>query len=158
VNGRETLHRQLSFTEEESFEERVPLSFQIAADFDKLGNSHGAFHLSISTGGHLIPDHSHKSVEFEGTINQYGNIVVPQAVLDDFGLKSRGKVHIRLTRRMISTKLRERRVNEEEIERIAITQLESHDQVVKFLLSEGALRNSKGILRRLTRLGNGATQ
>jgi hypothetical protein len=98
----------------------------------------------------LIPDHSRKSVEFEGTINQYGNIAVPQAVLDDFGGKSREKIHVRLTGRVISSKLRERRVKEEEIERIAATQLESRDQVLKFLLSEGALRYNKGIRRRLT--------
>jgi len=103
----------------------------------------------------LIPDHSRKSVEFEGTINQHGNIAVPQAVLDDLGGKSREKIHVRLTGRVISSKLRERRVKEEEIERIATTQLESRDQVLKFLLSEGALRYNKGIRRRLTTFAKG---
>ncbi len=105
-----------------------------------------------------IPDQGRKSVEFEGTINRHGNIAVPQAVLDDFGGKSRGKFHVRLTGRVISSKLRERRVKEEEIKRIATTQLESHDQVVKFLLSDGSLRFSKGIRRRLTRFAKGTAR
>lgn len=90
-------------------------------------------------------------MEFEGTINRHGNIAVPRAVLDDFGGKSGSKIQVRLTGRVVSSKLRERRVKEEEIERIAARQLESRDQVVKFLLSEGALSHNKGIRRRLTR-------
>lgn len=41
VNGRKRLKR-LSLTEEESFVERVPLSFQVAAGFEEFGNSHNS--------------------------------------------------------------------------------------------------------------------
>ena len=81
------------------------------------------------------------SVEFETILDQSGKIVVPQSVLKEFG-KHSGAIHVRLTAKALSSELKASNVSEEEIERIGSLQLESRDQVVKFLLSEGALVKS----------------
>ena len=88
----------------------------------------------------MMADHR-KSVEFETTLDQSGKIVVPESVLKEFG-KHSGAVHIRLTAKTIASELKARDVREEEIERIGNIQLESRDQVVRFLFSEGALMKS----------------
>lgn len=80
-----------------------------------------------------------ESVEFEGAIDRKGRITVPSHIIREFG-KRGGRVHVRLTTNTISAGLRERDVSEREIERIGAMQLESREQVVKFLLSEGALQ------------------
>ena len=51
---------------------------------------------------------------------------------------------VRLTAKALSAELKASNVSEAEIERIGSLQLESRDQVVKFLLSEGALVKSGG--------------
>jgi len=81
------------------------------------------------------------SVEFETTLDQSGKIEVPEGVSKELR-KYSGAIHVRLTAKAISSELRARNVNEEEIERISSIQFESRDQVVKFLLSEGALEKS----------------
>lgn len=90
----------------------------------------------------MMADHR-KSVEFETTLDQSGKIVVPESVLEEFGKRS-GAVLIRLTAKAITSELKARNVNEEEIERMGSVQRESRDQVIRFLLSEGALMKSGG--------------
>ena len=82
-----------------------------------------------------------KSIEFEAILDQSGKIVVPESALREFG-KHSGAIHVRLTAKALSSELKASNVSEEEIERIGSLQLESRDQVVKFLLSEGALVKS----------------
>ena len=101
--------------------------------------------------------HHRNSIEFEGMIDEHGAIVVPDAALDHFPKGSGNKVHVRLTGPRISSALKEKRVNEDEIERIASLQLESRDQVVTFLLSEGSLRNRKSMLRQVKKRAKGTT-
>ena len=86
-----------------------------------------------------MTDAHRESVEFESLIEASGTIVIPPYVVEEFGRVGR-TVHVRLTAHTISAGLKERDVDEEEIERIAAIQLESRGQVVKFLLSEGALQ------------------
>ncbi len=80
------------------------------------------------------------SVEFEGAIDGRGSIRVPDEVLKHFPAGTRANVHVLLTGRRISSALRIRGVTEEEIRRIGSLQLESREQVVRFLLSEGTLK------------------
>lgn len=101
---------------------------------------------SITTGtdrttGHVNAQLHAKSVEFETVLGDKGGLVVPAALLKHHGLKGGTKVHVRLTEHALSSRLHRRGVTEEEIERIAGLQLEPREQVVKFLLSEGVLRD-----------------
>lgn len=82
--------------------------------------------------------------EFDATIDQEGKIAVPPELARRLSGK---KLHIRLSRKELANELRARGVTEEEVETIALAQLESRDQVVKFLLTEGALRSGKGFAR-----------
>ncbi len=81
------------------------------------------------------------SVEFETRIDEGGQIYIPDHIAKELGTDS---VHVRLTVKAISSELKQRNVSEEEIARIGNLQLESRDQVVKFLLSEGALQKGDG--------------
>jgi hypothetical protein len=78
-------------------------------------------------------------VEFDGIIDPRGRISVPQPVLERFRGGAGGKVRVRLTLHRIASELKRRSVTEDEIDRIARVQLETRDQVVRFLFSEGAL-------------------
>ncbi|MBM2845624.1 MAG: hypothetical protein HW407_936 [Bacteroidetes bacterium] len=71
------------------------------------------------------------SVEFDGEIDREGRISVPASIRDQMGS---GSIQIRLSAMGVGAKLDDRGVTEEEIQRIAATQSESRDQVVKFLL------------------------
>jgi hypothetical protein len=88
--------------------------------------------------------HRH-SVEFEAAIDASGRIAIPKHLLTLLGA-TKERVHVRVTTKAISSVLRNRKVSEEEIERIGSTQLETREQVLRFLLSEGALatRRRKG--------------
>ncbi|MBI4535863.1 MAG: hypothetical protein HY708_06260 [Ignavibacteriae bacterium] len=94
-----------------------------------------------------MTDKGQKSVEFDAVIGADGTISIPASVLERFE-KGSGKVHVRLSGRQVASELKDRDVSEDEIQRIAGIQLESHDQVVKFLMSEGALRTNRPFVRR----------
>jgi hypothetical protein len=85
----------------------------------------------------MMGDHR-KSIEFEAILDDSRTIRIPESVSEFFG--STGSVHVRLTARALSAELNDRNVSEEEIDRISSIQFEPRDQVVKFLLSEGALK------------------
>lgn len=97
-------------------------------------------------------EQKNSSDEFDATMDEAGRILVPSEIRDRFAGK---KVRVRLRSEEIAVTLRENNVTEEEIERIASVQLESREQVVKLLLSEGTLkgntlfaaRAAKGIAR-----------
>ncbi len=76
------------------------------------------------------------SIEFEGKMDAEGNIPVPDHLRAAFG-KRHG--HFRVIASGLSAELRKREVTDDEIERIGTVQKESREQVVKFLLAEGAL-------------------
>lgn len=93
----------------------------------------------------MIESHR-KSVEFEASIDASGKITIPKDISTELGV---GPVHVRLTAKSINAELKQLKVSEEEIERIGSLQLESREQVVTFLLSEGALNRVAG--KRTTR-------
>lgn len=79
------------------------------------------------------------SVQFEGSIGEDGRIPVPAEFLERLQDAALAKIHVRLTGNRLHGALKQRQVSEEEIEAIGKLQLESRDQVVRFLLSEGSL-------------------
>ena len=89
-----------------------------------------------------------ENMEFEGTVDEQGRIALPPSVLAGLDQGSGSTVHVRVTRKMIHSALERRSVTEEEIGRIAAVQLETREQVVKFLLSEGGLRGAKAFKAR----------
>ncbi len=90
-------------------------------------------------------EYKKSSNEFEAQIDGDGKIAVPSALLKRFAGK---KLHVRLSKEEVAAELQEKNVTEEEIERISNVQLESREQVVKSLLSEGVLKNDKAFMRR----------
>ena len=95
----------------------------------------------------MMRDHG-KSIEFESVIDAGGNIQVPPEVRRQVEQTPGMKLHVRLTGSAIHASLKDRGVNEEEIERIGTLQLEPREQVVKFLLSEGACARKSGFGKR----------
>ena len=89
-----------------------------------------------------------KSVDFEASLD-HGKITIPKEVLDEIG-DTVSAVHVRVTTKALSSELKERQVNEDEIELIGAMQLESRPQVVKFLLSEAALKGNRRFKSMLT--------
>lgn len=80
-----------------------------------------------------------------------GAISIPGPLLESLGLSEGGKLSVRITGKAAMTLLKRSGVTNDEIDRIAATQLESPDQVVKFLLSEGILKAKMGRLSGLRR-------
>jgi len=101
----------------------------------------------------MTMEHDRKSVEFDSIIDNEGKITVPSSLLDQFRKRSPAKLRVRLSGHVIAAELTRKNVSEEEIERVGALQLESRDQVVKFLLSELALQGNKRFKRRATRKG-----
>jgi bifunctional DNA-binding transcriptional regulator/antitoxin component of YhaV-PrlF toxin-antitoxin module len=99
-------------------------------------------------GGENIVGTSSKSFEFTANVGEHGEVVIPDSLLEDHGLRPGTRVHVRLTDHALSEQLHKRGVTEEEIQRIVALQLESREQVLKFLLSEGALHRPKDSGRR----------
>jgi len=97
-------------------------------------------------------DEDRTSVEFKGEIDDDGKIAVPASILSRL---KKGSIHVRLSGNRVASELKARGVTEEEIQRIAATQLESRDQVVKFLLSEGALKRRSSFGSRSRRIRGG---
>lgn len=79
--------------------------------------------------------HHRKATEFISVVDEQGRISIPEDVLRQV----EGRVHVRLSPVHLSAQLHEKGVSEEEVEHLGAVQLESREQVVKFLLSEGAL-------------------
>ena len=83
--------------------------------------------------------------EFEALIDEEGNIAIPPDLLKE--LVGR-KLHVRIQKREVAAALQEKGVTEDEIARLAKIQLEPREQVIKFLLSEGALKSNRTFSRR----------
>ena len=98
-----------------------------------------------------MTDHRRRSMEFTAKVGRDGTIAVPEETLRQ--VQSGEKVHVRLSPIHLNAQLRERGVTEEEVDRISAAQLESRDQVVKFLLSEGSLGPDKAFRRRAEKSG-----
>jgi len=92
-----------------------------------------------------------RTAEFETTVGPDGAINIPGPLLESLGLSEGGKLSVRIMGKAATAFLKRSGVTNDEIDRIAAMQLESPDQVVKFLLSEGSLKAKRGRLSRLRR-------
>jgi bifunctional DNA-binding transcriptional regulator/antitoxin component of YhaV-PrlF toxin-antitoxin module len=95
-----------------------------------------------------------RTVEFEATVGQQGSLSIPESVLESLGVVEGGKLHVRVTGKGTAAQLKRTGVTNEEIDRIAAMQLETPEQVVKFLLSEGLLRGSDRFRRAVKARGS----
>ena len=77
------------------------------------------------------------SAEFSAMIGPDGTIAVPEEILGKIGKGAR--LRVRLTGVALASVLDARGVDARELDRIAELQRESQEQVIAFLLSEGAL-------------------
>lgn len=96
-------------------------------------------------------DQDRKSVEFETVIDEDGRITIPPNLLEQVDTGRRRKISVRLTSASLTRTLKERGVTEDEIERIGDLQLEPREQVVKFLLTEGAFSDHPAMRKRAAR-------
>jgi hypothetical protein len=78
-------------------------------------------------------------LEFEAVMGPDGNLRVPDRVRVLLGKHAGTRLSVRLIPRVIAGALARHNVSDGEVERIASVQLESREQVITFLLSEGAL-------------------
>ena len=85
-------------------------------------------------------------LDFETVIDAGGRIEVPEGILSRPGTQAGSRVRVRLVAAGIAEALERRNGTAEEVDRIAAVQLEAREQVIAFLLSEGAL--SPGAARR----------
>ena len=88
-------------------------------------------------------------VEFEETIHSEGTIAVPATLLRT--LRSRNVI-VRLTEGSVNHALRNHGVSEDEIEHIATVQMESRDNILRFLTAEGSLARKTAFVRRSEKL------
>jgi len=88
-------------------------------------------------------DRNRRIVEFDAMLKDGGTIVVPESVLEQLNEGGGGRLHVRLSAPDLVADLKSRRVVETEVEEISALQLESREQVLKFLMSEGALKGHR---------------
>jgi hypothetical protein len=89
-----------------------------------------------------------EGLEFETAIGGDGRIDVPREVLHRLGAHAGSRMRVRLMPAVIAAALERKNVTAEEVQRIAAVQLETSEQVISFLLAEGALAPRRGTGRR----------
>jgi hypothetical protein len=94
-------------------------------------------------------DRAYQILEFEVFVEKDGSLTFPAAIVRKL---RRGKHFVvRLSEGTIIRTLRRRGITEDDIEEIARMQLEPRENIIQFLLSEGAFGGNKSISRRRTR-------
>ncbi|MEX0602993.1 MAG: hypothetical protein WD295_06605 [Bacteroidota bacterium] len=91
-----------------------------------------------------------RSGEFEAKIQDDGSVVIPASQVRGAGWKPGSGVTVRLTDASLSAELRRRGVTEEELERIAAIQREDPKDILRMLMTEGALARNARFCRRIT--------
>lgn len=84
------------------------------------------------------------TLEFKLRLSPDGTLAVPAGPLAPLGAKPGALVHVRISPPDIAADLQSRGIAFEEIERIALVQAEPADNVMRFLLAEGALGSQRG--------------
>lgn len=79
------------------------------------------------------------SIQFEAVVDNEGKVSFSRSV-EDLGLKPGSKVTVNIFGGVLSERLTDLGVTEEEIERIGDRQLEDREHVMTFLASQGVLR------------------
>ncbi|MEK7263606.1 MAG: hypothetical protein AAB071_03740 [Bacteroidota bacterium] len=91
-------------------------------------------------------DTTRHSLEFESVVDEDGMLHLPKELAN--ALRKGTKITVRVTGNVLSKEMKARKIEENEIERIASLQIEPRTQVVKFLLAEGALAENKSFMKR----------
>ncbi|HTY37110.1 MAG TPA: hypothetical protein VMH23_08350 [Bacteroidota bacterium] len=86
--------------------------------------------------------------EIVARVGHDGSAVIPADALSGSHVQPGSTIRVRLVSDELPRRLRQRNVTEEEIESIIERQLEDRQNVVRFLMSEGALERDAGFLRR----------
>ncbi len=93
-----------------------------------------------------------ESVEFDLKIADDGELLIPKSILHRLSVKQGSQVHVRVTTKRLTGKLKTRNVTEEEIETISALQLEPRENVVKFLTTESVLSGNRRLHRRVRQM------
>lgn len=80
-----------------------------------------------------------EGLEFEAVIGADGRIAVPGEIVRRLGSHAGSPLRVRLLPEVLAEALERNDVTAAEVERIAAVQLEDREQVITFLLAEGAL-------------------
>lgn len=94
-------------------------------------------------------EESKHSQKFESIILKDGSVKISGSILKNLNLKPGTKVTVTLIKDILSKKLTQLNVTEEEIEKICATQLENRENVIRFLNSEGSFSNNKNFIKNL---------
>ena len=89
-----------------------------------------------------------ESVEIALKLEKSGDLVIPAGALERLNQKNGARVRVRVMSDDLSADLRKRNVSEEEIERVAILQLEPRENVLRFLATEGSMAGKSGFKKR----------
>lgn len=81
---------------------------------------------------------------FDASVDPHGRIIVPASVADALGPHASALLRVQLTPAAVSDELRRNGVTDDEVELIADVQMEPREQVIAFLLAEGALARPAG--------------
>ena len=76
---------------------------------------------------------------FDARLKDDATIAVPPEVVKALGRDAATILHVQLTPASVWDELRERGITEDEVQAIAQLQMETREQVIGFLLAEGAL-------------------
>ena len=88
------------------------------------------------------------SVVFEAEIGREGKVEFSREVGRELHLTEGSKITVRITGGVLSKDLTARDVSDEEIEQIGSMQFEDREHVVRFLSSEGVLKNNRRFQQR----------
>jgi len=80
---------------------------------------------------------------FDAIIGSDGLIRIPDRVREALAAHADGPVRVRLAPAVLADELKARGVTDGEIEKIASTQLEEREQVIRFLLAEGSVAEER---------------
>ena len=80
---------------------------------------------------------------FEAHLEAGGKITVPPEVVAALGRNAGAPLYVQLTSASVEEELRSRGVTDDEVFHIARLQMEQREQVIAFLLAEGALAGGK---------------
>ena len=89
------------------------------------------------------------SAPIRAAVRKDGSIVVPGIAVAAMGLKPGNRVHVRVTVESLSVRAMELGVTEEEVDAIGELQLESRENVLRFLAAEGSLAKRRSFRTRV---------
>ncbi len=96
-----------------------------------------------------------ESAEIDVRVSSDGTLTIPKRILKRLNIDRGGKVRVRISSDVLSSRLQRKNVTEEEIDRIAAVQLEPRQNVVRFLAAESRLSRNTAFKHRARMLKEG---